>query len=164
MLPVSNEAYCIAGLQVLGGRLYIAKSGKTRENFGDIINSDHWTSEAECLAKQVGVTTDRNHATRLELQLMAFYITRTLAESGNKPADLRNLPILPINESRMEVNKIIINVSQPVCEKCGAFTIIINGFAKNHGHEFEPTNNARMAAVENGQGSGPSRRVTIISE
>jgi hypothetical protein len=95
---------------------------------------------------------------------MAFYITRTLAETGHKLVDFSNASKFPVKENSAKLNKIIINVSQPVCERCGAFTIIINGFAKNHGYEFEPKNIARKAGVENGQGSGLSRRVTFISE
>jgi hypothetical protein len=156
--------YAAIGCVRLGGRLYNAKSGRTREDFGDFINSDHWTSEAQYLAEQVGFTTDRNGATHVEPQLMAFYITRTLEETGHKLVDFSNASKFPVKEDSAKLNKIIINVSQSVCERCRAFTIIINGFAKNHGYEFEPTNNARKAGVGNGQCPGPPQRVTFISE
>ncbi|KAI4943058.1 hypothetical protein J4E86_010005 [Alternaria arbusti] len=134
-----SRDYAAIGCIRIGGRLYIAKAGMTREDFGDFINSDHWTTEAVRLSKKIGAPRHRNDATHVEPQLMAFYITRTLAESEHELEDFSNTSIFPDKKSCAELKRVIINVSQRICPGCIGFAISVNRFAKNHGFEFVPT-------------------------
>ena len=143
----------------MNGRLYIAKSGKTREDFGDFINSDHWTSEAEFLGEMVASPLNRGHATHVEPQLMAFYITRTLSESGHFLGDFVNTPIVYVKESCTELKDIIISVSEPICKSCKGLTVAVNGFAEDHGYRFTLENRRRYTTAGNKQGSSDPQPV-----
>jgi hypothetical protein len=126
------------GVLKLGGRIYTAKAGRTRSDVGDFVNSDHWTTEAMELAKSVDHTTYRRYATHVEPQLMAFYITRTLRDSGHQLVDFGDYSKHPVLESNAELRPIQISVSQRICGRCTNFTTKVNEFAKNYGYRFEP--------------------------
>jgi CHAD domain-containing protein len=57
--PMEGRDKAAVGCIRFGGRFYIAKSGQTREDFGDFINSDHWTDEAVQLAQVLGLSVER---------------------------------------------------------------------------------------------------------
>ncbi|KAI4949488.1 hypothetical protein J4E91_005227 [Alternaria rosae] len=133
---VENRDYAAIGCIRVGGRLYMAKAGMTREDFGDFINSDHWTTEAVRLSKRIGAPRHKNDATHVEPQLMAFYITRTLVESKNKLEDFSNTSMFPVKENCAELKQIVIDVSQEICPGCERFATSVNQFAKNHEFEF----------------------------
>ncbi|KAI4621194.1 uncharacterized protein J4E87_006822 [Alternaria ethzedia] len=143
----------------LNGRLYIAKSGKTREDFGDFINSDHWTSRAVVLGDMVKFHITTRWATHVEPQLMVFYITRTLSESGHILEDFVNTPIVPAKGSRTELKNIIIGVSEPICDSCTKLTAAVNGFAENHGYRFTLDNRRKITTNGNKQGSSDPQPV-----
>lgn len=125
------------GCLKLDGRSYTAKAGKTREDFGDFINSEQWRSKAMFLAKLVDSDIKYEFAIHAEPQLIAFYITRTLHKSGYGISKFGDEATFPDRGSDMVLEPIVIHVSQGICDECEDFASKINNVAKKYGYSFE---------------------------
>jgi hypothetical protein len=119
------------------GRLYIAKAGRWRGDFGEFIFSDHWSSKANFLAQVVGFNFKKGFAIHTEPQLIAFYVTRTLQKSGYGLSKFGKKSTLPVRNDRTELETIVIHVSRQICKSCREFTSKVNGVAASYGYCFE---------------------------
>ena len=125
------------GCLKLDGRSYTAKAGKTREDFGDFIYSEQWREKAMFLAEIVDSDIERNYAIHAEPQLIAFYITRTLQKSGHGTSKFGEEATFPDRGSDMALERVVVHVSQKICDSCEEFASKINNVAKKYGYYFE---------------------------
>jgi hypothetical protein len=122
------------------GNIYIAKAGQNPSKDQGFINSNHWTSQAVILSRQIGSHLNRNFATHVEPQLIALYITQYLKHRGfhisdfGDPKTYSNSVLVQL--SRNDPIKIRIYVSQAICESCQRFVSAVNQRMSGHAYQF----------------------------
>ncbi|KAI1564645.1 hypothetical protein PtrCC142_008818 [Pyrenophora tritici-repentis] len=129
---------CAVGYMRFKGYIYLARSGTQGDPTG-FINRNHWTTAAEQLANLVGISNiERGYASHVEPQLMAFYITGMLEESGNRLKHFGE-PHTFQRHSDLKI-PIDIYVSQEICWSCSLFIDKVNVVMLNHGLSFRAVN------------------------
>lgn len=134
----SEDKSTIAFLR-LSGRLYGAKSGMKRNDYGDFIDSDHWTERAMSLSSMVGHPLKKAFATHAETQLIAFYVARMMTSAGF------TMEVNIYNPKAYEPcaqlgGPVVIHVSNKICPSCIAFVDTINDITDKYGLKFRPEN------------------------
>ncbi|KAF7442818.1 hypothetical protein TUN199_09382 [Pyrenophora tritici-repentis] len=136
--PMEQQDDCAVGYMRFKGYIYLARSGTQGDPTG-FINRNHWTTAAEQLANLVGISNiERGYASHVEPQLMAFYITGMLEESGNRLKHFGE-PHTFQRHSDLKI-PIDIYVSQEICWSCSLFIDKVNVVMLNHGLSFRAVN------------------------